>query len=82
MSTFTLPLVEPPESLTDLINEMLVEMGEDPMLCPHYLLSRDGLEVMRGGEFECLGHFHKSASYSLDWGCKYEGWSLVLVEPS
>lgn len=41
-----------------------------------YNLSRDGKAIMTGDEFEILRYIHKNHCFSLDWACKYEGYSL------
>jgi hypothetical protein len=41
------------------------------------LVMRDGNAVYLGTEMECWMWMHNEHSFSLDWACKYEGYSLV-----
>lgn len=43
---------------------------------PLFCLSRDGKEVLKGSQFECMDYIHNTHSCSFDWACKYEGYSL------
>lgn len=46
-----------------------------------YILLRDGKEVMRGYEDDCMKFIHKNHSYSFDHALKYEGYSIKKVWP-
>ena len=45
-------------------------------------LLRDGDEIAEGTYTEILGLFHKLHGYSLDYGLKYEGYTLEESEMS
>ncbi len=57
------------ESVTPVINPAETQ----------YILTRDGKEVKRGSELECLMYQHAHSCYSWDWAVKYEGWKLTPV---
>lgn len=45
-----------------------------------YILKRDGEEVARGDEFELLKYMHRKHSFSMDWACKHEGYSVEVAQ--
>ena len=47
------------------------------MLC---VLKRDGKEVFKGTELECVQYVHKSHGFSFDHAVKHEGYSLHCAD--
>jgi hypothetical protein len=41
-----------------------------------WILKRDGKEVVRGTELECMQYIHQNHCYSVDHAIKYEGYTL------
>lgn len=45
-----------------------------------YVLYRDGKEVCRGTEDDCVRYVHRNHCYSFSHALRYEGYSLKKVE--
>jgi hypothetical protein len=41
-----------------------------------WILKRDGVEVTRGTDIECIRYIHTCHSYSLSHALRYEGYSM------
>lgn len=48
---------------------------------PQFVLTHDGLEVMRGSENQIWTWLHRNHSYSVDWALKYEGYAIIPASP-
>lgn len=43
------------------------------------ILSRDGVEIMRGSAGDCWRWIHRNTCHSVAWACAYEGYRITEV---
>jgi hypothetical protein len=50
--------------------------GRTPLGAPTYVLTRDGVEVLRGTELELVRWIHANHGYSASHACEHEGYAI------
>jgi len=54
--------------------------GEQAGRQGEWRLSRDGVLIMEGSEYNCWTYLHRMHPYSVDHACKHEGFKLEKIE--
>lgn len=65
-----------PAEIVDPARSSKADFADETVKPRVYVLRRDGVEILRGSEYDCWHWIHSNQPYSVDWATRWEGFTI------